>query len=196
VFAGIGVLGVLVMIVLMALAGGGDARRVGDAAAALERAGCTLERVAALDGDHSVTARDGTSSAWNTDPPTSGTHHAEPVIWGAYDDPVNPAQLVHNLEHGGIFILYGPGVTAATVGELRTFYDGHATGTVLAPAPGLGGEIKLGAWTAASANDPAEATAYLATCSSFGEQAFTAFFDAYQFSGPERLPTSALEPGT
>src|SRR5688500_10326960 len=73
--------------IAFALASGGDDGG-GDARAALEAAGCTLETSVALRGVHSVTTPDGTSDAWNTDPPTSGPHYEVPAIWGSYDEPL------------------------------------------------------------------------------------------------------------
>jgi hypothetical protein len=108
---------------------------------------------------------------------------------------VNQAQLVHNLEHGGIFIQYGKDVPAATIAELRAFYDGHRNGTVLALYPKLGDQIALGAWVSKNASSPDDANAYLAKCTSFDEAAFAAFFDAFQFKGPERFPASSMLPG-
>ncbi len=43
------------------------------------------------------------------------------------------ARVVHNLEHGGIYILYGKDVPEATVEQLRSFYEDHQTGTIMAP---------------------------------------------------------------
>jgi hypothetical protein len=186
----------LVAAVALALAftlGGDDAP---DARAALEAAGCTLAAVpAAQPRDHSVTTPDGTSKKWNTTPPTSGPHYAVPVVWGMYQEPVNQAQLVHNLEHGGIAVQYGKDVPAATVQQLKTFVQDHSLGTVLAPYPALGDQIALGAWVTPSANEPEKGTGYLAKCRSFDEGAFAAFFDAYQFQGPERFPMDSLLPG-
>ena len=45
------------------------------------------------------------------------------------------------------------------------------------------------------ANDPTNGTAHLAKCTSFDEDAFAAFFDAFQFQGPERFPADTLLPG-
>ncbi|HEX2302005.1 MAG TPA: DUF3105 domain-containing protein [Gaiella sp.] len=173
------------------LGGGGDG---GDARAAVEAAGCTLAATPALVGQHSVTSPTGTSKKWNTTPPTSGPHYAIPVVYGMYDEPVNQAQLVHNLEHGAIAVQYGDDVPAATVQQLRTFAQSHPRGTVLAPYPALGDKIALGAWVADD-DDPAKGTAYVAKCTAFDEGAFDAFFDAYQFKGPERFPPDALLPG-
>lgn len=163
------------------------------AAAALDKAGCTLLEKPALRGVHSITTPTGTSPLWNTNPPTSGPHYEIPAVWGSYTEPVNMAQLVHNLEHGGIYILYGPGVSDATVEQLTSFYNAHTRGTILAPLPSLGDKIALGAWT--TKDDPAKGTAHLAKCTAFDQSAFAAFFDEFQFQGPERFPADTLLPG-
>jgi hypothetical protein len=45
-----------------------------------------------------------------TDPPTSGQHYSvrgeAPAAWGYYDHALEPESWVHNLEHGGVLILY------------------------------------------------------------------------------------------
>ena len=74
-----------------------------------------MQKVAALpSGDRSVLTPGGTSKKWNTDPPTSGPHYQSAAI-RCVPEPLFPAQLVHNLEHGAIFIQYGKDVPAATV---------------------------------------------------------------------------------
>ncbi len=192
--AAAGVAVVVIAGVALALAsGGGDGP--GDARPALEAAGCTLETKAALEGVHSITSPDGTSDEWNTDPPTSGPHYEVPVIWGSYTEPVNQAQLVHNLEHGGVAIQYGDEVPAETVQQLESFVADNPRGTVLAPRPSLGDQIALGAWVTESANEPEKGTAFLAKCSAFDQEAFDSFLDAYQFRGPERFPSDTLLPG-
>jgi hypothetical protein len=172
-----------------------DAAAAADARAALEAAGCTLRESKADKGVHSITTRDGTSKSWKTDPPTSGAHYPTPVVYGAYPTEVNQAQLVHNLEHGGIFIQYGRDVPDATLTELRAFYERHTSGTVVAPYPSLGDRVALGAWVSKSASTPDDATAYLATCRTFDQAAFEAFFEAFQFKGPERFPADSMLPG-
>ena len=183
-----------VAVVAVLVAGGGD-DGAGDAQAALEAAGCTLTTVEALPGSHSIATPDGTSDEWNTDPPTSGPHYEGPAIWGSYDEAVNQAQLVHNLEHGGIAVQHGDEVPEETVAQLEGFVQERPRGTILAPYAPLGDQIALGAWVTESASNPDEGTGYLAKCPSFDQAAFEAFFDAYQFRGPERFPADALLPG-
>ena len=68
---------------------------------------------------------------------------------GAYDEPLQLARVVHNLEHGGIYIFYGDEVSDAVVDQLQGFYDDHKNGTLLAPYPKLGNKVALGAWVSA-----------------------------------------------
>ena len=116
-----------------------------------------------------------------------------PAVWGAYTEPLLAAQVVHNLEHGGIFIQYGKDVPQATVEQLRTFYDSHQNGTLLAPLPSLGSKIALGVWTTSSASSPDSGTAHVAKCTTFDEKAYAAFFDAYQFEGPRAIPAELAD---
>ena len=162
----------------------------------LEAAGCELQAVKAQRGQHTLGADE--TFDWNTEPPTSGPHfgfddagNLGTVIWGAYEEPLQLARVVHNLEHGGIYIFYGSEVPDAVVAELRRFYDSHERGTLLAPYPNLADEIALGAWV----SEDGEEKAYLATCPAFDDAAFSAFFDGFQFKGPERFPASSLLPG-
>ncbi|MBA3376522.1 MAG: DUF3105 domain-containing protein [Actinobacteria bacterium] len=175
---------------------GGDNPSPEKVRADLEAAGCELQAVDAQRGQHSLGADD--TVDWNTDPPTSGPHfgfdeaqNLGTVIWGAYEEPLQLARVVHNLEHGGIYIFYGDEVPDAIVTELRGFYDSHERGTLLAPYSKLGDQIALGAWV----SEGGEAKGYLAKCSAFDEAAFSAFFDGFQFKGPERFPPDSLLPG-
>lgn len=44
--------------------------------------------------------------AYNSNPPTSGYHYAQPAPWGVKVSELPDEQVVHNLEHGGIWISY------------------------------------------------------------------------------------------
>lgn len=197
-FAGAGIAILVAVVLVLTLGGGGDDAAASDesgARTALEAAGCTLKTVKGLaSADHSVTDPDGTSKAWNTDPPTSGPHYAETMIYGSYSEPIQQARALHNLEHGAVTIQYGSKVPSATVEALQGFYDTNRTGTILAPYPRLGEKIALSAW---NANDPTDdGKGVSATCTAFDEKAFAAYLSAFQFKGPERFDPATMLPGS
>jgi hypothetical protein len=190
----IGAAGVLVavgLVGLFLLRGGDEAVAADTVREAMTAAGCTLRAVDALPANQHTVEPGETSDEWNTDPPTSGPHFGQTAIYGAYTEPLDQARLVHNLEHGAIFIQYGEDVPDETLARLQEFYDRRQPGTLLAPYPSLGDEIALGAWTVGAG----ESTAYLAKCTEFDEAAFSAFFDELQFRGPERFPRDSMLPG-
>jgi len=177
--------------------GGGDPSPA-DVRADLEAAGCTLQAVDGMRGDHSLGPDE--TAKWNTDPPTSGPHYGfdnnqslGTVIWGAYTEPLQLARVVHNLEHGGVYVFYGDDVSDAVVEQLRGFYDDHERGTLLAPYPKLGDKVALGAWVAD--DEKPKGYGYLAKCTEFDDDAFSSFLSAFQFQGPERFPPESLLPG-
>jgi hypothetical protein len=185
-------LGAVAMAALLGLVGGaGGTTDEAGLRAKFESAGCTFKVAPALEGVHSIRDPAGTSDKWNTDPPTSGPHYGIAAIFGIYDDELEPARVVHNLEHGGIFILYGKDVPEGTVDQLRSFYDSHKTATIMAPLHRLGKEFALGAWVVDGDVD----NGFLAKCTQFDEGAVSSFFRSLQFRGPERFDPSQLQPG-
>jgi hypothetical protein len=193
--AGSGLVAVVLVVLVLVASGGGGGTDPDRVRAAAQEAGCRFETTKAQTRSHSITSPDG-SAKWNTMPPTTGPHYEVPAVWGAYDSPLQPARYVHNLEHGGIYIQYGDEVSDATVQQLRDFYDQHELGTLLAPLPSLGRQIAVAAWLTPSAEEADNGTAYLMKCTRFDEPAFSAFFDEFQFKGPERFPADSLLPGT
>jgi hypothetical protein len=194
ILAATGLIGLAVVLGVVFLLGAGDDE---DLAATMQAGGCQLKAVPAAVGNHTAKLDATSDPKWNTDPPTSGPHYPIPAVYGEYDTPLKIAQVVHNLEHGAVFVLYGPDVPAATVQQLRDFYNEDTTGMLLAPYPKLGAKIALGAWTVPDDFEPGgkNGTAYLATCTKFDEDAFSTFRDELRFRGPERFPPEQLTPG-
>jgi len=70
-------------------------------------------------------------------PPASGPHYDAPANWGVYDQSLPEGRWVHNLEHGGIVILYKcPTACPELVKQLQDFY-------AAAPQSARWKEIKL-----------------------------------------------------
>jgi hypothetical protein len=137
---------------------------------------------------------------YNSNPPSSGIHTNETVIWNIYDEPVPTISSVHNLEHGGIVIRYGPDVPAGEVEKIREFYLDDPNGLIVAPMPGLGDTIALTAWTfdKGRQNDRTyNGEGRIAKVKRFDEDAFNAFVDEFRGKGPENPPFTVgdLKPG-
>ena len=66
-------------------------------------------------------------------PPLSGAHNATWANYGFYTSPVPFKFLVHNLEHGGIVIYYGPNVAPAALSALRSLRAKEPAYAVVVP---------------------------------------------------------------
>ena len=189
--AGIAGVALVAIVAAVALVGFGGGKDVGGA---LEAAGCTVQSYPGVSRAH---IRDAAArpKSWNSFPPTSGPHYVTPAVYGFYDEPVELARILHGLEHGGIYMLYGPKTPAGTADELRTIYDRDPRGLVVAPLPALGNEIALGAWTSENPGSDEVGTGHLAKCTQVDKDAFNAFIDAYRGKGPEGTPLDLLVPG-
>jgi hypothetical protein len=141
---------------------------------------CTREEFPSQGANHVEELPEGFE--YNSFPATSGPHSA-PVIWNAYADPLPAVNLVHNLEHGGIVVQFGPDVPEEDLQAVAEWYLADPVALVLAPLPELGDSIAATAWT------------HLLTCDGFDAEAFTAFRDELRFNGPEAIPAENLQPG-
>ena len=117
---------------------------VGESAGAAETAGCTLGVFKEQEPEHTGVGEIERDD-WNSFPPTSGKHYENWAPFGVYDEPVDDGFAVHNMEHGGVVVWYGPDVTPTMVeGIESTIDDGEKW--ILAPRKGLKG-IASSAWT-------------------------------------------------
>jgi hypothetical protein len=174
------------------------------ARSAMTAAGCTLRAQRAAAQQQHMSSADQVVS-YPTFPASSGIHNPTTSIFGNYRVAVDPRQAVHNLEHGGIVIWYGPGISTADRGALDRFYEEDRNGLIITPVPDpfpgvrypehkkLGNEIALTVWTGNS--ETGAGTVYLARCPGFDENAFAAFRDTFRGRGPERFPISQMVPG-
>jgi hypothetical protein len=177
-----GFLGIGVVALFLALHGGnGSGGGSSSLGPTMAKAGFTLKTYPSLGRKH--TGNLNAKIKYNSFPPTSGEHYFQPAVWDMYDSPISQVQGVHNLEHGGILIQYGSGISRSTIDQIAAFYRSDPNAMLVAPLPKLGNKIALTAWT------------HLATGTRFDEKAFEAFRDAYRYKGPERFPPNALQPG-
>ncbi|OGE80761.1 MAG: hypothetical protein A3H72_02390 [Candidatus Doudnabacteria bacterium RIFCSPLOWO2_02_FULL_48_8] len=113
--------------------------------------------------------------AYNSNPPTSGWHWPQPAAWGVYSSTLPDEQLIHNLEHGGIWISYKPGtVDQTTIDKLQDFTKRYRK-VIIEPRETNEAPIAFCAWTR------------LQTFAQFDELAMIKFIEAYYDKGPERV---------
>jgi hypothetical protein len=207
-------LAVLVALVVLAVvtfsgggSGGGNVSNadVARVRAAVTAAGGTLVRRPADEAQRHMSDPN-QRVRYQTFPASSGIHNPTTSIWGNYRNAVDPRQAVHNLEHGGIAIWYGPDISAADRAALDRFYDEDENGLIVTPIPdpypgvtypehdSLGNKIAMTVWTAPD-GEPSNGTVYIATLPRFDEETFAAFRDTFRGKGPERFPVSQMVPG-
>lgn len=86
-----------------------------------------------------------TPEPYNSNPPTSGDHLASPANWGIYPTPLADEQVVHSLEHGGIWITYKD-IDDQTKAQLETLAKANGGSVVLSPRSGNDTKIALASW--------------------------------------------------
>ncbi|PJE76252.1 hypothetical protein COV04_00685, partial [Candidatus Uhrbacteria bacterium CG10_big_fil_rev_8_21_14_0_10_48_11] len=62
-----------------------------------------------------------THPEYSSNPPSSGSHYAQPTRGGFYNEVVDDETVVHNLEHGDIWIAYHPRVSNEVKSNLEKF---------------------------------------------------------------------------
>lgn len=91
---------------------------------------------------------------YNSNPPTSGPHSSRPADWGVHEEPVAKEMQVHNLEHGGVAVLYdcSAGVQAKCRElreQLAVIVQGDISAgklVLMSPYAGMEHRIALTAW--------------------------------------------------
>jgi hypothetical protein len=200
---GSGLIALVVVLILVLAGGGSGGSGGGNLAALMKQAGCTYQTV-----DASVPKGQDThvnsltkKLPWNTFPPSNGQHYPKWGVWGFYTQAVNPRMVVHNEEHGGVILWWGPQTPKATVDKLNQLYSEDPGGMFGTPIAGLGSKVAITAWTGDTtryARNGYYGQGHIAVCPSYTDKtakAFRAFRDAFRGKGPEGVPLSADQPG-
>lgn len=190
-FVALGVLLVGGILAVVAFGGGGGSASSG----LISTSACTEQQFKGLKPAHLTNPN--APVEYNSFPPSSGPHYAQPAPWDIYPDAVKETILVHNLEHGGVVIQYGKGVSQSDVQKLQSFYQDDPYGIVVAPYPKLGNKIAATAWNepAYSQNQDANFNkvdaghGYVLTCTSFDKGALSKFRDHRRNKAGERYPS-------
>ncbi len=139
------------------------------------------ERLTVRDGVHINPPQKG---SWPTDPPSSGEHWPTPAAWGYSDQAIPPETWVHNLEHGGIAVLFNcPDGCPQDQEKIRNFVSSsHPEGTfhevkiVTASYPVPGHRFALMAW------------GWRVYMDSWDAALADSFYQAHVNQGPEVVP--------
>jgi Protein of unknown function (DUF3105) len=130
-----------------------------------------------LSGDH-INPGD-SHPAYNSNPPTNGWHYPIWADWGIYDQTIPDEYVVHNLEHGGVWISYRNSSDTQTVSEIQTLVSNDPDRMIVTYRPEDDSAIAVAAW------------GVLLKLDSFDETAIKAFVQNYRYHGPENVPGNA-----
>lgn len=134
-------------------------------------------------------------SKYNSDPPTSGPHWPNDAHKGIYDKELPDEQLIHNLEHGFIWISYRPvngdlqasqatggasmnGATQEEINQLKGLIEKDDWKVVMEPRSKDQAKIVLAAW------------GRLLKLDNFDEKRVKDFISTYRNRGPEKTVES------
>ncbi len=110
--------------------------------------------------------------AYNSNPPTSGWHYSQPANWGIYQDELPDGNLVHNLEHGGIWISYKD-IDQDTKLNIEALAKKYSNKMIVTPRAKNDAKIAIASWTR------------LLKLEQFDEAAIVAFIKANKNRAPE-----------
>ncbi|MHB8626431.1 MAG: DUF3105 domain-containing protein [Aggregatilineales bacterium] len=83
---------------------------------------------------------------YNSNPPTSGWHYGTPANWGIYHATLPDETLVHNLEHGGIWLSYRDANDTQTIAQLDAIVNQFPDHVILTYRPTDDKAIAVAAW--------------------------------------------------
>jgi len=97
---------------------------------------------------HSIQGRDhiadgATHTPYNSNPPSSGSHYTSTARGGFYEEPLPDEQVIHNLEHGDVWIAYHPDISGEAKEKLESFAGQYV---VVSPRSENEGGVSLVAW--------------------------------------------------
>lgn len=119
-------------------------------------------------------------------PPSSGPHYGSSAAYAVTTQPIPPGNWLHNLEHGGIVILY----RCADSEECGQIASRLRSEVADAARPGASGQVKIVATPYQDMDTPFTVVAWRRTLplEGFDAEQMLAFYDRYVDRGPEAAP--------
>lgn len=114
--------------------------------------------------------------AYNSNPPTSGWHFGTTAAWGFHNTELPDELIIHNLEHGGIWISFKDAADSEVVDGLVALTREFRTKVIVTHRPRNDSRIALVAWARVMKLDR------------FDRGAIVNFINRYKNKGPEFVP--------
>ncbi len=127
---------------------------------------------------------EGTPLEYKNSPPSSGVHYPVTRPWGVYSEVVSPGYWVHNLEHGGVAILYNcPEACPDLVNQLNDAYKSFPNSKygnvklIITPYTKMDSKLAIVSW------------GWVDKMEQFDKDRMVNFYKAHVDHGPEDLPS-------
>ncbi|HXF83617.1 MAG TPA: DUF3105 domain-containing protein, partial [bacterium] len=114
--------------------------------------------------------------AYFSNPPTSGWHYGAAARWGFYNDELPDELLVHNLEHGGIWISFRDKDDTEVVDALADLARAYRSKVIVTHRPRNDSRVAVVAW------------GRLMKLDRFDRDAIADFIQRFRNRGPEFVP--------
>jgi hypothetical protein len=114
--------------------------------------------------------------AYNSNPPASGWHYAGTAPWGFHNAELPDELLIHNLEHGGIWITYKDDQDAAVVDPLVALAREFPRKLVVTHRPTNDSRLAVAAW------------GRLMKLDRYDRGVIVDFYNRFKNKGPEFVP--------
>jgi thiol-disulfide isomerase/thioredoxin len=109
---------------------------------------------------------------YNSNPPTSGPHYPKPAQTGFYSKKLPDERVIHNIEHGQIWISYN-NITSETRSQLKQLAQNYPKAVVVTKRPENNAKIAVASW------------GRLMELNSYDEQKIVKYIKAYINKSPE-----------
>lgn len=120
--------------------------------------------------------------AYNSNPPSGGWHYSVTAKKKYYDESIPDGYVIHNLEHGDIWITYHPRVSREVKDELKKFAFSKV---LISPREANDTDIALVAWERVDGFNLEDGK--------IPEERISDFLKRYRNKGPEKMPAGAVE---
>ncbi len=114
--------------------------------------------------------------AYNSNPPASGWHYGTTSAWGFHTEVLQDELVIHNLEHGGIWITYKDENDSAVVDPLVALAREFPRKLIISHRPANDSRIAVVAWD------------HVMKLDAYDRDAIVDFYNRFKNKGPEFVP--------